>query len=172
VYDADTTAKRLTETNEELKKNIATLFGANAYTNGQYNRKYIAQIVFGDEKKLALLNAIIHPALIQNANEWFLQQQHSPYALKEAALIFESNSHQYLDYVIGVFAPENIRIKRIIERENISEAQIKARIKNQMDENEKMKRCDFIIDNSGEKSLISQTIELHLKFCRMAHELI
>lgn len=161
VYDADRAAKRLVLTDLDIRKKIIENFGSESYVNGQYNRRYISQIVFNNKQKLDLLNQIIHPATIRDANRWFSTQD-APYALKEAALIFESNSQKHLDYVIGVYAPEEIRIQRTIEREGISADEVKARINKQMDENEKMNLCDFVIDNSGSVSVITQTLEVHV----------
>ncbi len=161
VYDADRAAKRLVLTDLDMRKKIIENFGSESYINGQYNRRYISQIVFNNKQKLDLLNQIIHPATIRDANRWFLTQD-APYALKEAALIFESNSQKHLDYVIGVYAPEEIRIQRTIEREGISADEVKARINKQMDENEKMNLCDYVIDNSGSVSVITQALEVHV----------
>lgn len=167
VYDADRAAKRLVLTDLAMRRNIIEHFGEASYINGQYNKQHISQIVFNDKQKLELLNSIIHPATITDANKWFARQS-APYALKEAALIFESDSRKFLDYVIGVFAPEEIRIQRTIEREGISPEQVKARIDKQMNEDEKMKRCDFIIDNSGAESVISQVLDLHVTLTGIA----
>lgn len=167
LYDADRAAKRLVLSDLEMRQNIITHFGVESYVQGQYNKKYISDIVFNNKEKLDLLNSIIHPATIADANRWFSRQD-APYALKEAALIFESDSGRFLDYVIGVYAPEDIRIKRTIEREGISETQVKARMSKQMNEEEKMKLCDFVIDNSGSESVITQVLELHVNLSGIA----
>lgn len=167
VYDADRAAKRLVLTNNNIRHSIIKHFGEASYINGQYNKQHIAAIVFNNEEKLKLLNAIIHPATISDANNWFLQQT-APYALKEAALIFESGSEKYLDMVIGVFAPEEIRIQRIIERENTTAEHVIARMKKQMAEDEKMSRCNYVINNSGKESVISQVVQLHITLTGIA----
>lgn len=160
MYDADMNAKMIMNTNHEVKNKIIEKFGPEAYTDNQLNRTYISNLVFNDKAKLDELNKLVHPATINDANNWFLQQV-TPYSLKEAALIFESGGNKHLDYIIGVFAPEKIRIDRVIKRDSISAEQVKERINKQMNEEEKMKLCDFIIDNSGQKSLISQVLSLH-----------
>ncbi len=162
VYDADRAAKRLILSDSTIRKNIIKNFGPESYINGQYNKQHIASIVFSQHKKLALLNTIIHPATIRDAHAWFLRQQ-APYAIKEAALIFESNSQQHLDYVIGVFAPQALRIQRTMERDGITESEVIARIERQMNEDQKMSLSDFIIDNSGKESVISQVLKLHVE---------
>lgn len=167
VYDADIAAKNLMNTNETVKSNIIKYFGEESYKNNMLNRSYLSSIVFKSKEKLQLLNSITHPVTIANANEWF-QKEQAPYALKEAALIFESNSNQYLDYVIGVAAPEAIRIMRIMQRNNLSKEDVLKIMSRQMDEDEKMKRCDFIIDNSGKASVIQQVFKLHQQLLQMA----
>jgi dephospho-CoA kinase len=89
--------------------------------------------------------------------------QTAPYCIKEAALIFESNSNKNLDFVIGVHSPENLRINRIASRDQISESEIKARIDAQMNESEKMAKCDFVINNDEVELLIPQVISIHQK---------
>jgi dephospho-CoA kinase len=97
VYYADAASKRLMNENEEVKAAVQNMFGEEVYPEGKLDRKYLAEVVFNDENKLALLNSIVHPATLQDADEW-MNQQISPYAIKEAALIFESGSNKLLDY--------------------------------------------------------------------------
>ena len=137
VYYADNAAKKLMNTDEELKAAIIKNFGEESYANGELDRKYMATIVFNDKKKLELLNSLTHPATIRDAAKW-MKQQTSPYIIKEAALLFESGANKNLDFVIGIDAPLPIRIKRVMARDGISEEEIKKRINRQMDEEEKM----------------------------------
>jgi dephospho-CoA kinase len=163
VYYADDAAKRLMNTNPELKAAIIKNFGEGSYTNGELNRKYMASIVFNDKEKLYLLNSLTHPATIRDAGEW-IKRQTSPYIIKEAALLFESGADKILDHVIGVFAPLPLRIKRVMNRDVVTEEEIMKRINRQMDEEEKMKRCDFVITNDEKELVIPQVLELHEKF--------
>lgn len=160
VYYADDAAKRLMQEDPELKKQIISLFGENAFTGGKLNRPWISEKIFGNPEKVNALNALVHPATIRDAHDWMSRQQ-TPYTLKEAALIFESGSQKELDYVIGVEAPQELRIQRVIERDNTTRDAILQRMKNQLDEEEKMKRCDFIIHNDGNQMVIPQVIALH-----------
>jgi dephospho-CoA kinase len=169
VYYADDAAKKLMNTNEELKTAIIKNFGAASYVNGELDRKHMASIVFNDKEKLELLNSLTHPATIRDAEEWIKQLtesrgQTSRYIIKEAALLFESGADKNLDYVIGIEAPLPLRIKRVMTRDGISEEEIMKRINRQMDEEEKMKRCDFVIINNEQELVIPQVLELHEKF--------
>lgn len=160
VYDADSAAKRLMSTNNELRQQIIANFGEQTYINNQLNRTYLSSIVFNNEEKLKELNAIIHPITIQDAQNWFARQGYS-YAIKEAALIFESGSEKYLDYVIGVWAPKELRLKRTLQRSSITADEVNKRMAKQMDEEEKMKLCSFVINNDESASIIQQVFELH-----------
>ncbi len=162
VYYADDAAKELMNTNSEVKKAIIKNFGDETYKSNQLDRKYLASIVFNDKNKLAILNSITHPATIQDANHWIAKQK-SRYIIKEAALIFESGSDKHLDFVIGVQTPLPLRIKHVMKRDNISEEEIMKRINRQMDENEKMNLCRFVIKNNEEELLIPQVLEIDKK---------
>ena len=162
VYYADETAKRLMNEDQGLKQQLQELFGTAIYTNGMLNRKHLAGIVFNDPKKLEQLNALVHPLSIADANKWLLQQT-TPYAIKEAALIFESGSQQMLDYVIGVYAPAPLRIQRVMNRDNISRGQILSRMNKQIDEEIKMRLCHFVITNDEQQLLIPQVLAIHEK---------
>jgi len=160
VFYADTRAKILMDESEDLKQKIQENFGKDIYSYGKLDKKHLSTIIFNDPKKLALLNSLVHPETIKDANDW-MQQQTTHYALKEAALIFESGSQQYLDYVIGVHAPVAIRIQRAMKRDNVTEEEVKTRMNKQIEESIKMKLCDFIINNDEQELLIPQVLKIH-----------
>jgi dephospho-CoA kinase len=160
VYYADAAAKRLMNENEILKGQIQYHFGKECYVNGKLNRKYLSELVFNNDEKLSLLNSIVHPITIADAQAW-MQQQTAPYALKEAALIFESGANQQLDYVVGVFAPITLRIQRVINRDQLSPEEVKARMDKQMDESIKMKLCDYVVTNDEHQLVIPQVLKIH-----------
>jgi dephospho-CoA kinase len=116
--------------------------------------------VFFDSVLLTRLNEAVHPAVIKHGEGW-MKSQISPYTLKEAALIFESGSNKQLDLVIGVYAPMQIRIDRIMQRDGADKESIEARMSKQMDEDEKMKRCNFVIVNDETRAVIPQVLALH-----------
>ena len=160
VYNADLAAKRLMNEDVALKEKIKQQFGDDVYKNEKLDNKYLAQIVFSSEEKLHLLNSIVHPATINDANAWMLKQT-TPYTLKEAALLFESGAAELLDYVIGVTAPAPLRLQRVMQRDNSSREDVMARMNKQMDEEIKMKLCNFIITNDEQQLLIPQVLALH-----------
>ena len=146
VYNSDDEAKKLIATNAQLRQRITETFGENAYINGQYNKAYIAQIVFNDANQLAKLNAIVHPALAVHFREW-VQQQNTPYVIKEAAILFESGSYKDCDFIISVVAPEDLRIARVIARDYCTEAQVKARMAQQWTDAQRIALSNVVIEN-------------------------
>ncbi len=163
VYNADDAAKQLMNTNEKLKATIIEHFGNASYANGQLDRKYLASIVFNNKEKLDLLNSLTHPVTIEDAENW-MNKQNAPYIIKEAALLFESGAAERLDYVIGIYAPQHIRVKRVMERDKLSAEEVMKRISRQIDEEMKMKLCNFIITNNEQQLVIPQVLELDRKF--------
>ena len=160
VYNADLAAKRLMNEDTVLKEKIKQQFGNDVYKNEKLDNKYLAEIVFSSEEKLELLNSIVHPATINDANAWMLKQS-TPYTLKEAALLFESGAAELHDYVIGVTAPAPLRLQRVMQRDNSSREEVMARMNKQMDEETKMELCNFIINNDEQEMLIPQVLALH-----------
>jgi dephospho-CoA kinase len=160
VYYADEAAKRLMNEDKEIKEALLHHFGKESYVNGKLNRPYIASIVFNDKEKLELLNFITHPATIRDANEW-MKKQNSAYIIKEAALLFESGSSEHLDKIVGVYAPASLRMMRTMERDNISRDEVIKRMNRQIEEEIKMKLCDFVIINDEQQLVIPQVIKLH-----------
>jgi dephospho-CoA kinase len=160
VYNADSRSKLLVDQQLELKRSIIAAFGDESYLNGVYNRRHIASIVFQDAAKLSLLNSLIHPYTIADAESWFAAQ-HAVYAIKEAAILFESGADKYVDVVIGVTAPMNLKIERIIQRDGITAIEIIDRMSKQMDDEEKMKLCDLTIINDETASIIDQVLTIH-----------
>lgn len=169
VYYADAEAKRLMNSSETLKKVIRQNFGEATYENDQLNRKYLAGIVFNDPEKLELLNALIHPVTINDAEQW-MQQQSAPYSIKEAALLFESGAAENLDFIVGVYAPQALRIKRVMKRDGLIADEIMKRINRQVNEEMKMKLCDFVITNNEQELLVPQVLKLHQHFSGLSNK--
>lgn len=169
VYYADIRAKELMVEDPDLAAAIRNTFGEKAYTpEGQLDRAFLAGIVFKDPEKLAQLNGLVHPAVGRDSERWQARQQGVPYTLREAALIYESGSFKHLDKVIVVTAPRELRLQRVMKRDNTSRSAIEARMSKQMPEEEKAARADFIINNDGKHSLIRQVLEIHRQLLHLA----
>jgi dephospho-CoA kinase len=170
VYYADGAAKRLMNEDGLLKQQLIAQFGANAYKDGRLNRAYLSSIVFNNKEKLELLNSIVHPVTIRDAEEW-MQKQKSPYAIKEAALIFESGAQAGLDYVIGVYAPAPLRILRTMKRDGVDRTEVISRMNRQIQETIKMRLCDFVITNDEQSLIVPQVIDLHEKLVALSKKM-
>lgn len=162
VYSADLAAKKLMNTDPELKKKIIAAFGKDSYKGTDINRSFLVSHVFYNDEKLEQLNTIVHPATIADAQQWMANQT-TPYAIKEAAIIFETGTEKFLDYVIGVSAPTPMRIQRVMQRDNLTKEEVLKWMARQMDDKEKISRCDFVIYNDGETLLIPQVLSIHKK---------
>ena len=146
VFNSDEQAKALIATDTQVKERIIAAFGEEAYQNGEYNRAYIAQIVFNNSEKLAILNGIVHPALAEYFKQW-AKAQTSPYVLKEAAILFESGSYKDCDYIITVTAPEEVRIARVMARDHCTETQVRARMAQQWSDAQRIALSNAVIEN-------------------------
>ena len=169
VFDADAVAKEIMEKDESLMAQIKKEFGDESYDGKKLNRKYLANKVFNDNYQLEKLNAIVHPAAIQAGLNW-AEKQTSPYAIKEAALMFEAGSAFNLQYVIGVYSPKALRIKRVMERNNLTRDEVLARISRQVDDNIKMRLCDFVVVNDEQQMILPQVLEIHRQLLAKSKE--
>lgn len=160
VFDADAAAKNIMNEDDQLKERIIQTFGADTYTDGVLNRQVLGGIVFKDPLKLEQLNVLVHPATIAAAERWMAEQK-GAYAVKEAALFFEAGSATGLDYIIGVTAPKAVRIKRVMDRDGVSRDEVLTRMARQIDDDIKMRLCDFVIVNDDQQLLIPQVLKIH-----------
>jgi dephospho-CoA kinase len=164
LYDADTRAKNLMVTSPTLVLSIKQLFGNEAYLpSGELNRKHISAIAFTDKTILTQLNTLVHPAVFNDFEEWCNNQQ-TLYIIKEAALMFESDSYKQLDEIIVVTAPEELRIQRTIERDGSTREAVLNRMKNQYSQAEKLERAQYELKNDERELVLPQVLQLHSLF--------
>lgn len=163
VSYADDEAKRLMSEDPDLREAIGRAFGPEAYAGGTLNRKYLAGQVFNDPVKLETLNNLVHPVTIREGSQWMQEQAAlgHPYAIREAALIFEARGAGHLDFVIGVYAPLALRIHRTMQRDHTTREAVQQRMRNQIDEEIKMKLCDAVIRNDEQEAVIPRVLALH-----------
>ena len=165
VYDADSNAKLLMVSDEELKQSIIDLFGPESYINQDLNREWIGKKAFSNPDLLKQLNHLVHPAVQRHFTKWVEQHLDSRYVLKEAALLVENESYKKLDHLIVVSAPENIRIERVLKRDSHrSEEDVRAILEKQLLEEEKIDKADFVLTNDGQSLLIPEILKLHEQF--------
>lgn len=167
VYDSDLEAKQLMVTSMEMRQSILDLFGDEAYKGESLNRKYIANQVFKNTELLKKLNGIVHPAVRKHFLEW-MEQQSAPYVIQETALIFENGVQDQYDATILVTAPLNVRLERVMKRDNTTEQAVMDRMKNQMDDNQKIDLAQFCIENVDLDTTREKVNQLHHKLLAMA----
>lgn len=155
VYHADNRAKYLLENDENIKLRIKALLGNEAFIGDKPNRKFIAEAVFNNQLLLNGLNQIVHPAVKSDFIHW-LSSQNSEIVFREAAILFESGSYSDCYRIINVSAPEPVRIKRVLERDGTNEEAVKSRIKNQISDEERIKRSHFVITNNDKQLVLPQ----------------
>lgn len=168
VYDSDARAKWVMAHNPMLRDELLAAFGPNTFdAAGQLNRPYLARVAFTDPAQLARLNALVHPHVGHDFDEWASAQQQAGhrYILKEAALLYESGAYRRLDRIITVFAPLAVRQARVLQRDpHRTPDDILAIIGKQMSEEEKIQRADYVLRNDDAHLLLPQVLKLHTEF--------
>lgn len=176
VYDADSRAKWLTNSDPALRADIIALLGSNAYVPAAdgaltYNRAWVAEQVFTNSPLLAKLNALIHPCVLADTEAWVKEHEHYPYLIKEAALMRAAGDHNTLDKVIVVTAPIDLRIARIRQRDpQRNEADIRNIMARQISDTDRLKIADYTIRNDETELLIPQVLHLHDQFSQVISE--
>lgn len=160
VYTADDESKKLVASSPIIREKLIELFGNDLYDGEILNKALLASHIFTDKNKLDKVNTIIHPEVEKHFREWIKDKKQYPIVAQEAAILFESGFQRLVDKVIMVYAPLDIRIERVVNRDKVSREMVIDRVKNQMSDEEKAKLSDFVIVNDGTSSLIDQVMEI------------
>lgn len=160
VYNADIRSGELLNSNKQVIECITEKFGREIYNSGKADRKMLAGKVFSNPEALALLNSIVHPAVFADFDHWLDENKKETYIIKEAAIMFETGANKQLDAVVLVYSPAEIRIQRVMMRDKTGKDAVMARVKNQMDDDQKIPLSDYLIYNDDEHSLIKQVLNL------------
>ncbi|MEN8789246.1 MAG: dephospho-CoA kinase [Flavobacteriaceae bacterium] len=167
VYKSDDKAKELMITSEEMIAEIIALLGDEAYIAGELNRPYIALKVFSDKTFLDRLNAIVHPVVREDFHQW-ASEQNTPYVIQEAAILFENDAYQKFDRMILVTAPKRLRLERVMQRDQVAEDNIIARMNHQWEDEKKIPLADFVIENIDLSRTVSQVKKIHKKLAEIS----
>jgi dephospho-CoA kinase len=167
VFNSDIEAARLMHSSDAIKRKLIELFGDDVYDDFGLNRTYLREKIFTDDQARIKVNEMIHPEVRKVFKKFCEQHKKQLYVLQEAAILFESGGADLLDYVMVVTAPESIRIKRVMERDGISEETLRTIMSKQMPENEKMAKADFIIYNNEKQLLMNQVYMIHEKLQKL-----
>ncbi len=167
VYNSDDRAKELMNTSEELIPEIIALLGDEAYIDGRLNKSYIALKVFSDKSYLDRLNAIVHPAVREDFHQW-AREQTTPYVIQEAAILYENDAYHNFDRMILVTAPKELRLARVMHRDQVPEDNILARMNHQWEDAKKIPLADFVIENLELTHTASQVKNIHEKLSEIS----
>ena len=162
VYAADEESKHLVVSSPFIRKRLTAILGDSIYDSGGLNRRLMASLIFNDAKLLEQVNAVIHPEVSRHFRSW-IERQTAKYAVLESAILFESNFDRHVDFCLMVYAPRELRIKRVMMRDQITEAEVLQRMQHQLPDEEKKERADYVIYNDEKQSLIPQ-IERLIQF--------
>lgn len=160
VFNADKQAKLLMNKDVNLKQSLIAEFGKEVFLNNELNRKYLSKLAFNDDIVLKRLNTLVHPVVQEAFEKWSIQQS-GAYVIKEAAILFESNTYQSLDAIICISCPEEIRFKRILKRDDLSEKDVRQRMSHQWAEEKKISLSDYVITNDNSSLVMPQILSVH-----------
>ena len=159
IYNSDFEAKNILNKNQNVKRSIISEFGELSYIDNILNTKYISEIIFSNHKKLDKINKIVHPEVFKNYNT-FLNKNLNFRTVYESALLFDYDNFNKNDYNILITCPENIRIDRIMTRDNLELDKVKRKINSQIDYKEKIDLANFHIENIDKLNTKRTTIEI------------
>lgn len=157
-FESDAVGRELL--NSSLRDSVILRFGEDIYFDGILDRKKMAKKVFGDKKALADLNKIVHPAVNEAFNNFIEKNQNAPFIINESAIIFETGKYKEFYKIILVISPKNVRINRIILRDNVNKENVLSRMKHQLSDSNKIKLADFIIENITLNEFYLQAAEI------------
>ncbi|AEH02794.1 dephospho-CoA kinase [Lacinutrix sp. 5H-3-7-4] len=160
IYIADDEAKALMKRSKVLIRQLKALFGEEAYIGNELNRAFLANAIFNDKTLLEKMNAIVHPKVARHFKRW-VAKQNAHYVIKEVAILFENGSYKNCDAIITVTAPKEVRIKRVINRDNSNKEKVEAIIKNQWPDAKKIEKSHFVIENIDLKATKTQVAKIH-----------
>lgn len=160
VFSADQEAREIMENEDGIIRRINTITGKNLYRDGSLNRKELATLIFNNNVLLEKVNALVHPVVVDHFNKWE-KEQSSPYVIMEAAILFESGASKYMDRIATIIAPKEERVERVVQRSGLSKEQVLERMRNQMDDDERVKLSDYVIHNSENDMIIPSILKIH-----------
>jgi dephospho-CoA kinase len=166
VFSADIEAKRIQDSDRALQIKINSLAGKDLFSSGKLDRPEMAKLIFSNSDLLAKVNSVVHPAVFEYFSEW-VKKQESPYVVMEAAILFESGAYRMMDRIVTVVTPMEERIERLVKGNKLSREQVTERIKNQIDDESRIKRSDYIIFNSENDMIIPAVLGIHREMLKL-----
>jgi dephospho-CoA kinase len=163
VFNADRSAKEIMDSDNAIKEKLIYYFGADIYDEDKkLYRGKLANLIFNDKASLLKVNEIVHPAVRMEFEIW-AEKQNAPYVIEEAAIVFESGQEHLFDKIILVYAPTELRIERVMKRDNITRDKVLERMNNQKNDESRNEKSDFIIVNDDKEMILPQIISINSK---------
>lgn len=159
VFYSDIEGKRILSEDQDAKQELIQLFGPRVFSKGELDRQYLSGLVFNNDEALAKLNGVVHPR-VRAKFENFIRERDASIVFNEAAILFETGAYKNFDKVILVTSPNSLRIERVIERDTVSEQEVRARMSAQWEDDLKIPLADFVIVNDEKESLLAQLDEI------------
>jgi dephospho-CoA kinase len=160
VFSADPEAREIMENDKSIIRRINSIAGKNLYINGSLDRMQLATLIFNDSTLLEKVNSLVHPVVFEHFIKWE-KEQTAPYVIMEAAILFESGASKLVDRIASVVAPAEERIIRVINRNTLTREQVLERMRNQIDDEARMKLSDYVIHNSEKDMIIPSILKIH-----------
>ncbi|MCU0474444.1 MAG: dephospho-CoA kinase [Bacteroidales bacterium] len=160
VFSADPEAQKIMNENDEIIREINKIAGKNLYPDGRLNRTELASLIFNDPGLLGSVNSLVHPVVFKHFKNW-AEKQDTPYVIMEAAILFESGASNFVDRVATVIAPVEERISRVTFRNRLSREEVLQRIRNQMDDETRIRKSDYVINNEENEMIIPVILKIH-----------
>jgi len=169
VFSADPVAREIMDNDDQVIKQINIITGRDMYEKGELDRQALAALIFNDTSLLEKVNTLVHPVVFDYFKKWRLEQE-APYVIMEAAILFESGASKLVDRIASVVAPVEERVARVIKRNRLTREQVLERIRNQMDDEERIKLSDYVIYNSESDMIIPAVLKIHEDLAAVANK--
>jgi dephospho-CoA kinase len=167
VFSADAVAKEVMDIDTGIILRINAIAGKNLYAGGSLDKVELAKLIFNNSKLLEKVNSLVHPVVFTRFREW-AKKQNAPYVIMETAILFESGAPEIVDRILTVVAPMEERVDRVIHRNNLTREQVIERMRNQMDDSERIKNSDYVIQNSENDLITPAVLRIHEDILKLA----
>ncbi len=167
VFMADEVARNLMNSDSDIARGINSIAEKDLYTAGELDRRELARLIFNQPDLLRKVNAVVHPAVLRNFEEWTASRE-VPYVIMEAAVLFESNADKTVDRVVSVSAPVEERISRVMGRSGMTRMEVLDRINNQLEDDEREEQSYYVINNADNEMIIPEILKIHDDMLRLA----
>jgi len=171
VFSADDEAKSIQESDRDIQLKINSFAGRDLFPEGKLDRTELARLIFSNKELLEKVNSVVHPAVFRSFGEW-VKKQSTPYSIMDAAILFESGAFRLMDRIVTVVTPIDERIERLVRSKRLSREQINDRIKNQIDDESRITRSDFVIFNSENEMIIPAILGMHEEMIKLHNTII